>query len=208
MQELAPNDPGTSRLAGTAPGGGLGAAGAGRRPTLLIAVVVGIVALVAGAAGGALFLSSSAEPTGPVDASATIVVRPTGPPASMEEDGNRIQFRGLTLAGAITLTTADGREVTGEVSFGENEDITFGDAGPEIAHIWGPVTATLDGVACEGSFAVTSFATGEEGGALALGCEDGSALGGELREAQVEVGPDGFLQQLTRELTGWYVPAE
>lgn len=197
MQETAPNNPTTSPAAGT-----------GRRSTLLIAGVVGIVALVAGAIAGALFLSSSAEPTGPVDATATIVVRPTGPPASVEEDGNRIQFRELTLAGEITLATADGREITGELSFGENEDITFGDAGPEIAHIWGPVTATLDGVACEGSFALTHFATGEEGGALALRCEDGRALGGSMREAQVEVGPDGLLEQLTRELTGWYLPVD
>jgi hypothetical protein len=198
MQELAPNNPATSPAAGT-----------GRRSTLLIAGVVGIVALVAGAVGGALFLSSSAEPTGPVDATATIVVRPAGPPASVEEDGNRIQFRDLTLAGEITLTTPDGRQITGDLSFGENEDITFGEAGPEIAHIWGPVTATLDGSACEGSFAVTTlFATGEEGGALALRCEDGTALGGNLREAQVEVGPDGLLEQLTRELTGWYVPVD
>jgi hypothetical protein len=172
--------------------------------------VVGIVTLVAGAVGGVLFLSSSTEPTGPVDATGTIVVRPAGPPASVEEDGNRIQFRDLTLAGeiTITLTTPDGRQITGDLSFGENEDITFGEAGPEIAHIWGPVTATLDGSACEGSFALTSFATGEEGGALALRCEDGTALGGNLRETQVEVGPDGFLEQLTRELTGWYVPVD
>lgn len=198
MREIAPDNPPTSLAAGT-----------GRRSTPLIAAIVAIVALIVGAVVGALFLSSSAEPISPVDATATIVVRPTGPPASVEEDGNRIQFRDLTLAGEITLTTTDGREITGELSFGENEDITFGDAGPEIAHIWGPVTATLDGVACQGSFAVTSFlATGEEGGALALRCEDGTALAGNLREAQVEIGPDGFLEQLTRELVGWYVPAE
>ncbi len=195
MQETAPNNPKTSPAAGT-----------GRRSSLLIAGVVGIVALVAGAVVGALLLSSSAEPTGPVDATATIVVRPTGPPASVEEDGNRIQFRDLTLGGEITVATADGREVAGELSFGENEDITFGDQGPDIAHIWGPVTATLDGVSCQGSFALTRFfTTGEEGGALALRCEDGTALGGNLRETQVEVGPDGLLEQLTRELTGWYV---
>lgn len=198
----------TSRMTGTVPGGESGAAGTGRSPTLLIAAVVGVVALFAGAAGGALLLGPSAEPAGPVDATATMVVRPVGPPASIEEDGNRLQFRELTLAGDITLTTADGREITGELSFGENEDITLGDAGSEIAHIWGPVTAALEGVACEGSFAVTSFAAGEEGGALALRCEDGTALGGDLREAQVEIGPDGFLEQLTRELTGWYVPGE
>lgn len=198
MQELAPNNPTTSPEARI-----------GRPSTLLIAGVVGIVALIAGAIAGPLILGSSAEPAGPVDATATIIVRPTGPPASVEEDGNRIQFRDLTLAGEITLTTADGREITGEVSLGENEDITFGDAGPEIAHIWGPVTATFGGVVCEGSFALASFfATGEEGGALALRCEDGTALGGSLREVQVDIGPDGFLEQLTRELVGWYVPAE
>lgn len=196
MQETASNTPTTSPPAG-----------ASRRSPLLIAGVVGIIALIAGTVVGALLLSSSDEPTAPVDATATIVVRPTGPPASVEEDGNRIQFRDLTLAGEVTVTTADGREVAGELSFGEDEDITFGDSGPEIAHLWGPVTATLDGVACEGSFALTRFfVSGEEGGALALRCEDGTALGGTLRETQVEVGPDGLLEQLTRELAGWYVP--
>lgn len=153
-----------------------------------------------------LFLSSSDGPAGPVDATATTVVRPTGPPASVEEDGNRVQFRDLTLGGEIQVTSADGRAISGELSFGENEDITFGDQGPEIAHIWGSVTATLDGTPCEGPFAVTRFfATGEEDGALALRCEDGTVLAGNLREAQVEIDPDGLLEQLTRELKGWYL---
>lgn len=207
MQELAPNERPTSGSTAGASAGSA-AAEANRSWTALVAVIVGVLALAAGAAAGALWLGSGSQPAGPVDATATIVVRPAGPPASMEEDGNRIQFRDLTLAGEITVVTADGRELSGELSFGESEDITFGDAGPEIAHIWGPVTATLDGASCEGSFAVTQFMpSGDEGGALALRCDDGATLGGRLREAQVEVGPDGLLQQLTREMTGWYVPA-
>lgn len=138
-----------------------------------------------------------------VEASAVMVASPSGEPASVEEDGPRIQFRDLTLTGTITVTTEDG-ERSGEISFAEEEDITFGEAGPEIAHIWGTATAMLDGASCEGPFALSAFpAAGEDGGALVLACDDGSLFGGDLQDTEVKVGEDGFLEELTRESSGW-----
>lgn len=183
----------------------------GSGPALAAALLLLVVSACASQEGGGTSPTQTSAPTeepaptnaAAVDASAIMVVSPSGEPASMEEDGPRIQFRDLTLAGTITVTTEDG-ERSGEISFAEEEDITFGEAGPEIAHIWGTATATLNGSACEGPFALSTFpAAGEGGGALVLACDDGSLFAGDLRDTQVMVGDDGLLEELTRESAGW-----
>lgn len=177
----------------------------------LAAVFSLIIGACAGQQGGETSLTETPAPTeapaptgaASVDASAIMVVKPSGEPASVEEDGPRIQFRDLTLAGTITVTTEDG-ERSGEISFAEEEDITFGEAGPEIAHIWGTASATLNGVSCEGPFALSAFgAAGEGEGAFVLACDDGSIFAGDLQDTEVKVGEDGFLEELTRESSGW-----
>lgn len=168
-----------------------------RHRTRLLAITATLVLVAACEAGG----------QGAVDASATMVVEPTGAPASVEEDGPRIQFRNLTLAGTITITAGE-REIAGQISFAEAEDITFGEAGPEIVHVWGIANATLDDTACEGPFAMTAAPAvpGQGIGALVLRCENGSVYAGDLRDFP-EIGPDGLLATLTRESRGsWSAP--
>jgi len=168
----------------------------------LAAVFSLIIGACAGQEGGG---TTPTERPAPTEASAVIVAMPTGAPASVEEDGPRIQFRDLTLAGTITVTTEEA-ERSGEISFAEEEDITFGEAGPEIVHIWGTTTATLDGVSCEGPFALSAFpAAGEGGGALVLACDDGLLFAGDLQDTEVKMGEDGLLEELTRESSGWLV---
>lgn len=174
----------------------------GSRPALAAALLLLVVGACAPLEGDG---TASTETSAPTEASAVIVASPSGEPADMEEDGPRIQFRDLTLAGTITVSTEDG-ERSGEISLAEAEDITFGEAGPEIAHIWGTATATLDGASCEGPFALSAFpAANERGGALVLACDDGSLFAGDLRDTEVKVGQDGFLEELTRESSGWLV---
>lgn len=168
------------------------------RPTTGPLAITGTLLLIA---------ACQAPAAGAVDASATMVVEPTGQPAEMEEDGPRIQFRNLTLAGTITITAGE-QQISGEISFAESEDITFGETAPEIVHVWGIATASLDDTSCEGPYALSAApaAPGQGLGALLLRCEDGSVYAGDLRDFP-EIGPDGFLATLTRESRGsWSAP--
>ena len=98
---------------------------------------------------------------------------------------DQAEYRNENWKGTITVDA--GSDHTGAAHLKGSASYVPTDTGPVIAHVWGAAAVTLDGQACTGKYAFSSYRDSTEGGgSVHLRCDEGAALGATIEVDGVE----------------------
>ena len=178
----------------------------GRRRLLAAAASVAVLA----AAGGTYLAvrDGTSTPTlAGTSGSMVLDLKRSSLTASPSEATNQDEIRDHVLEGPLTFV-ADGTEHTTTLTLEGAAGLVPTSTGPRVYHSWGTARATVDGTACEGTYALSFYHQPREaGGALQLSCADGSALGGTLVTERIAEAPRTRVWQLEATLEDGFLVA-